>query len=61
MNKYILIDRQNIFFTHFGVCCVITRSLFKCKDLNITEIFFPENCASYGQSQDPSNKMKQFI
>ena len=38
------------FSTHFGVFCVIARSLLKHTDLNITEFFtkillFPEDCA----------------
>ena len=49
------------FSTHFGTCCVITRSLLKDTDLNRTEflskiLLFPEDCASSGLSQDPSNK-----
>ena len=49
------------FSTHFGVCCVITRSFLKHTDLNITEflpklLLFPENCTSSGLSQDPSDK-----
>ena len=47
--------------SHFGACCVITRSLSKHTDLNITEflskfLLFPKDCASSGLSQDPSNK-----
>ena len=54
------------FFTHFGVFCVIARSLLKNTDLNITEcltkiLLFPEDCASLGLSQDLSDKKKQFI
>ena len=36
MNKY-MIFRSEQFSTHFGACCVITRSLLKHTDLNITE------------------------
>ena len=43
------------------MCCVITRSLLKDTELNITEflpkiLLFPEDCASSGLSQDPSDK-----
>ena len=39
------------FYTHFGVFCVIARSLLKHTDLNITEFLtkiplFPEDCTS---------------
>ena len=48
--------------THFGVYCVITRSLLKHTDLNITEflpkpLLFHEYCASSDLSQDPSDKI----
>ena len=51
---------RTIFYT-FGACCVITRSLLKHTDLNITEflskiLLFPKDCASSDLSQDPSNK-----
>ena len=46
---------------HFGVFSVITQSLLKHTDLNITEflpkiLLFPEDCASLRLSQDPSDK-----
>ena len=49
------------FSTHYGACCVITRSLIKPTDLNIAGflskiLLFPEGCASSGLSQDPSDK-----
>ena len=48
-------------FLHILVRVVITRSLLKHTDLNITEflskiLLFPKDCASLGLSQDPSNK-----
>ena len=53
---------RTMYYT-FGACCVITRSLLKHTDLNITDflskiLLFPENCASSGLLQDPSNKKK---
>ena len=47
------------------MCCVITRSLLKHTNLNTTEILskillFPEDCASSGLSQDPSNKTASY-
>ena len=53
---------RTIFSPFFGACCVpFSRSLLKRTDLNITEflskfLLFPEDCASSGLSQDPSNK-----
>ena len=43
------------------MCCVITRSLLKHTDLNITNFLpkiqlFPEDCASSGLSQAPSDE-----
>ena len=60
MNKYTIFNGQNNFVT-FAVCCVITRSLLKHIDLNITIflpkiLLFPEDCASSGLSQNPSDK-----
>ena len=59
-------SRVGSFFSHFGACFVITRSLLKHTDLNITEflskiLLFPEDCASSGLSQDPSNNKKKII
>ena len=56
-----IINDQNKFSTHFGACCVITWSLLKHTDLNITEflaktLLFPEDCASSGLSQDTIDK-----
>ena len=68
MNKYKIINDQNNFL-HILVCFVlllITRSLLKHTNTNITEfltiiLLFPEDCASSGLSQDPPDKKKQFI
>ena len=51
--------------TNYYTFCVITRSLLKHTDLNITGVLpkillFPEDCASSGLSQDSSDK-KQFV
>ena len=51
--------------TIYDTFCVITRSLLKHTDLNITGVLpkillFPDDCASSGLSQDPSDK-KQFV
>ena len=61
MNKYMIFNDQNNFL-HILVRVVL---LYGHTDLNITEflskiLLFPEDCASSGLSQDPSNK-KQFI
>ena len=63
MNKYMLLNHQNNFFTHFGVCYDIIRSLLKYTNLNITEfltkiLLFLEYCAFSGLSQDLSDKKK---
>ena len=47
------------------MCCVITRSLLKHTDLNITEflpkiLLFPEDCASLGLSEDLSDKKASY-
>ena len=47
------------------MCCVITRSLLKHTDLNVTEflpknLLFPEYCAPSGLSQDPSDKKASY-
>ena len=51
--------------TIYYTFCVITRSLLKHTDLNITGVLpkillFPDDCASSSLSQDPSDK-KQFV
>ena len=51
---------RTIFYT-FGVFCVITRSLLKHTDINITDfltkiLLFPEDSAFSGLSQDLSDK-----
>ena len=51
---------RTIFYTFWCVFCYYT-SLLKHTDLNRTEflskiLLFPEDCASSGLSQDPSNK-----
>ena len=58
MNKYRIIKSPEQFSKHFGVCCVIARSLLKHTDLNITDflpkiLLFPEDCGYSGLSQDP--------
>ena len=65
MNKHMMIEHENNISTHFGVFCIITRSLLKYTDLNITEfltkiIVFLEDCASKGLSQTYLKK-KKFI
>ena len=47
------------------MCCVITRSLLKHTDLNLTKflikiLLFPEDCAPSGLSQDPSDKKASY-
>ena len=61
MNKYVIFNDQNNFLHTLVHIVLLTRSLLKHTDLNITEflskfLLFPEDCASSGLSQDPSNK-----
>ena len=52
---------RSIFYTFWCMLCYYTVIILKHIDLNITEflskiLLFPEDCASSGLSEDPSNK-----
>ena len=63
MNKYMIFNDQN---NVLHILVRVVRSLLKHTDLNITEflskiLLFPEDCASSGLSQDPSNKKNNVL
>ena len=59
-------DQNNFLHMLVRVVLFITQSLLKHIDLNITKflskiLLVPEDCASLGLSQDPSNKKTIYL